>query len=876
MKARQTIICLLATLLVTATVASAEDPVNIPDPALKAALKEALGLTTDPTPSDMLRLTDFEPVGRGITDLTGLEHATNLARLDLLDNQISDIGPLQDLAALWWLKLGGNPIKDVTALGNMTSLRELNIERTLVTDITPLASLKSLERFYAMYTPIASLEPLRGLTNLAGLSFYGSESIYDIGPLAGLTRLDYLILAYNHISDISPLSGLTSLSSLSLYWNELSDISPLAGLTKLTWLNLSMNMVTDLTPLAGLTKLTFLSLHDNQIRDIRALAGLKELTSLSLTNGYAYARDFAYMNRITDISVLTEMTKLRELALNDNPLPAKVCAVDIPLIRANNPGVVISYDACRQVWTLNVSSTPGGSVVSPGSGNFLYFAGELAPVEAVAEEAYQFTHWSGTAVDANAMLDPCAPHTSVTMDADYSLVAHFKPQEQPWNTVYFNDFEDQVGPEWSHNAVDATLVGARRFLGQFGNDAVTLALADLPPHTRVRLSFDLFALRSWDGNAEVWGQGPDHWALTVDGQTTLLDTNFCNHPYAIWHNVDDQARNATVWQTQAFPGNYPDQQHPPQTGAAEMQSLGYTHPGVALSQDSVYHLILTCEHDTSDMTVSFSASGLQALNDESWGLDNVRVEVVQDEIKTELAVSSTSGGSVVVPGEGTFAYDSGEMVVVEAAAEAGYHFTHWSGTAADAGKVADPGSASTTVVVDGDYTLVANFAVNQKTLTVSSGAGGSVTAPGEGSFQYPQGTSVPIQAAAKAHYYFTHWSGTAVDAGKVANPASANTTVTVDADYTLVANFRIDQHQLTVSAGAGGYIYVETRTGNVTTPWYDQPIPPLDHGTQVTVIATPYGGWKFTGWSGTMGSTESPFTFDLTQDCDLEALFVPE
>jgi hypothetical protein len=251
-------------------------------------------------------------------------------------------------------------------------------------------------------------------------------------------------------------------------------------------------------------------------------------------------------------------------------------------------------------------------------------------------------------------------------------------------------------------------------------------------------------------------------------------------------------------------------------------------------------------------------------------------EMAAPTLEVTLVVSSTSGGSVVMPGEGVFTYPWGKPVPVQAAAEAGYHFTHWSGSAVDANKVADSAAASTTVVVDGDYTLVANFAVNLKTLTVSSGAGGSVTGPGEGSFQYPQGTWVAIEAVPEAHHYFTNWSGTAVDAGKVVNADLPVTSLIVDDDYTLVAHFKIEVYRLTVWAGEGGYIFVETRTGNTTTSWYDGPVPLLDYGTEVTVIATPYGGWKFTGWSGTMGSTESPFIFELTQDCDLEALFVPE
>jgi len=75
----------------------------------------------------------------------------------------------------------------------------------------------------------------------------------------------------------------------------------------------------------------------------------------------------------------------------------------------------------------------------------------------------------------------------------------------------------------------------------------------------------------------------------------------------------------------------------------------------------------------------------------------------------------------------------------------------------------------------------------QHTLNISSTAGGSVSSPGEGQFQYEHGTSVPITAAAQANYHFVNWTGSAVDAGKVTEPNTASTTVAVDADYTLRA-----------------------------------------------------------------------------------------
>jgi len=167
--------------------------------------------------------------------------------------------------------------------------------------------------------------------------------------------------------------------------------------------------------------------------------------------------------------------------------------------------------------------------------------------------------------------------------------------------------------------------------------------------------------------------------------------------------------------------------------------------------------------------------------------ETIRITVTG--VQSTLAISSTSGGSVTSPGEGNFSYDDGTSVSVQATAVTNYHFVSWTGTAVNAGMVANPNAASTTVNVDADYTLQANFAVDQRTLTFSSTAGGSVTVPGEGNFPYDHGTFVAIRAIPVSNYSFVNWTGTAVNAGKVVNPNAASTTVTADANYTIQANF---------------------------------------------------------------------------------------
>ena len=65
----------------------AEDAVYFSDPNLQSAVEEALWVT-DPTPTDMLALTDLTCTGtlalkHAIASLTGLESATNLQSLTL-------------------------------------------------------------------------------------------------------------------------------------------------------------------------------------------------------------------------------------------------------------------------------------------------------------------------------------------------------------------------------------------------------------------------------------------------------------------------------------------------------------------------------------------------------------------------------------------------------------------------------------------------------------------------------------------------------------------------------------------------------------------------------------------------------------------------
>jgi len=211
-------------------------------------------------------------------------------------------------------------------------------------------------------------------------------------------------------------------------------------------------------------------------------------------------------------------------------------------------------------------------------------------------------------------------------------------------------------------------------------------------------------------------------------------------------------------------------------------------------------------------------------------------------VKYTLTTSSSPGGSVTTPGEGQFQYDSGSQASIIATADFGYDFVNWTGTGVDAGKVADPNSAGTTITMDDNYTLQANFAQGiLYTLTTSSSSGGLVTAPGEGQFQYTDGTVVSITATPNMGYIFVNWTGTGVIFGNVADPNSASTTITMDDNYTLQANFTQGVHYtLTTSSSSGGLV---TAPGEGQFQYFE--------GSNVPVLASPDMGYHFVNWTGT-------------------------
>ncbi|MFO7773019.1 MAG: hypothetical protein R6V59_03625 [Dehalococcoidia bacterium] len=71
-------------------------------------------------------------------------------------------------------------------------------------------------------------------------------------------------------------------------------------------------------------------------------------------------------------------------------------------------------------------------------------------------------------------------------------------------------------------------------------------------------------------------------------------------------------------------------------------------------------------------------------------------------------------------------------------------------------------------------------------LSISSTAGGSVTAPGEATFTYDAGTVVDLVAEPDEGYHFVNWIG---DVSMIADVENSMASITINGDYSITANF---------------------------------------------------------------------------------------
>lgn len=108
---------------------------------------------------------EFELSSCYINDLDGVQFCIHAKTMDLSDNMIVDLSPINGLERLEELNLADNLIGDIDALGNLVKLKSVNLSNNRIEDISPLLELENLEYVDLTGNPIVS-EQMKMLSDL--------------------------------------------------------------------------------------------------------------------------------------------------------------------------------------------------------------------------------------------------------------------------------------------------------------------------------------------------------------------------------------------------------------------------------------------------------------------------------------------------------------------------------------------------------------------------------------------------------------------------------------------------------------------------------------------------------------------------------------
>lgn len=338
------LLSLWAGALPTVALAAGDEAIAFTDAALEAKVRSSMGKQDGPITVaeaekiDYLNLNSESKDGGGlIRDISDLRYFVNLSKLDMINNDVSDISVLSSLQGLKYLDLGGNALADLTPLSTM-ALEELNIWGNGLTDITPLAAITTLKRLSVNDNQISDFSPLGKLPNLEALTVRMNASA-DYRALAGiapqLKEKDFEVLTTPYDPDevvsfadkaleahvraflglgdepiTAGFAGTVTVLDISNSWNgdvpegeRYQDISPLKYFVNLRELYLTRNAVQDISALAELKSLTFLQMNDNDVLDFAPLAGLTGLVCLSLDSPGQDLSAISGLAELTDLSI---------------------------------------------------------------------------------------------------------------------------------------------------------------------------------------------------------------------------------------------------------------------------------------------------------------------------------------------------------------------------------------------------------------------------------------------------------------------------------------------------------------------------------------------------------------------------------------------
>ena len=228
-----------------------------------------------------------------------------------------------------YIKAKEGELASIAPVAGLKNLTSFEMEAESVKDLSPLAGLTKLTELDVTCPNMGpDLKWMSGMTSLTKVAIFGGSFLTSLEGFPALQGNPRISIGGAAIADLSPIQNLPS-SRFELLECTIQDLSPLAKMPKLTDLSLYGSSVKDFSPLANCAKLkslTYYAVKDADFSTLKALkqvtelkGGLTDLDNISFVSELPALRTFeVFAEYVTDYSPLGSSTveKLQIWSMN--------------------------------------------------------------------------------------------------------------------------------------------------------------------------------------------------------------------------------------------------------------------------------------------------------------------------------------------------------------------------------------------------------------------------------------------------------------------------------------------------------------------------------------------------------------------------------
>lgn len=227
-------------------------------------------------------LTSLGLSGCALTDenLAQINACHQLTQLDISNNQISSLDPINELVYLEYLNASSNHLSAISAV-DFPALISLDLSHNWLSDLTGVENYKALTSLNISDNRVSDLTPVSKLKNLSEL-WMSNNTPTNVKKLSALKNLVMLDISGCGLASLSVVNDFPSLSSLLANYNEIASLSTFKK--QVQELQINYNPLVDLSPLTTQTELFALEAIGTQIKDVSCLTTLPSLETLDISD----------------------------------------------------------------------------------------------------------------------------------------------------------------------------------------------------------------------------------------------------------------------------------------------------------------------------------------------------------------------------------------------------------------------------------------------------------------------------------------------------------------------------------------------------------------------------------------------------------------